>query len=209
MIEQKIIPEKVISEIIGKAIPKPEDNQNTDDMVYGGELNRVTFKGFGECLYANERKNNPTHPLNDSRYTGATILIGGDNYGCGSSREHAPQALLDFGFRALITAGYAGIFQGNCASIGLVAVTIPKSEIEKLAETVKKDPRTGFNLELEDKILSYSSREEGITRQIPFEIPENVRQSFLNGTWDALALLRSNPEQVKKTMEKIPYFNFK
>ena len=205
---EQIILEKVLREIIGRAIPKPEDNQNTDDMVYGGELNRITFKGYGKDLFANERKDSPAHPLNDSRYAGATILIGGENYGCGSSREHAPQAHLDFGLRALVTTGYAGIFQGNCASIGLVAVTVPKSDIVTLAEMVRKYPNTALTIDLEDTTLGYNSR-EGPTGIMPFEIPENVRQSFLNGTWDALALLRSNPEKVAETMRRVPYFEFR
>lgn len=205
---EHIILERVIREIIGRAVPKPEDNQNTDDMVYGGELNRISFKGYGKDLFANERKDNPAHPLNDPRYAGATILIGGENYGCGSSREHAPQAHLDFGLKALVTAGYAGIFQGNCASIGLVAVTVPKSDTEKLAEMTRKYPHTAFTINLEDKTLGYHSQ-EGPIGTMPFEIPENVRQSFLNGTWDALALLRSNPEKVAETMKRVPYFSFK
>jgi 3-isopropylmalate/(R)-2-methylmalate dehydratase small subunit len=204
----QIILEKVIKEIIGRGVPKPEDNQNTDDMVYGGELNRITFKGYGKDLFAVERKDNPHHPLNDLRYAGATILIGGENYGCGSSREHAPQAHLDFGLRALVTAGYAGIFQGNCASIGLVAVTVPKSDIVTLSEMVRKYPHTRLTIDLEDKNLGYHSQ-EGPTGIMPFEIPENVRQSFLNGTWDALALLRSNPEKVAETMKRVPYFEFR
>ncbi len=205
---EQIILEKVIREITGRAVPKPEDNQNTDDMVYGGELNRITFKGYGKDLFANERKGNPNHPLNDPRYAGAAILIGGENFGHGSSREHAPQAHLDYGFKALITAGYAGIFQSNCASIGLVAVTVPKPDIEKLAEMAKNYPQTEFTINLEDKILNYHSK-DGPTGIMPFEIPENVRQSFLNGTWDALALLRSNPEKVLETMKKVPYFGFR
>lgn len=204
----QIILEKVIKEIIGRGVPKPEDNQNTDDMVYGGELNRITFKGYGKDLFAVERKDNPAHPLNDPRYAGATILIGGENYGCGSSREHAPQAHLDFGLRTLVTAGYAGIFQGNCASIGLVAVTVSKEGISCLARTVEEFPKTEIRINLETKALGYGSQ-RGHLGEMPFEIPENVRQSFLNGTWDALALLRSNPEEVAETMKRVPYFEFK
>ncbi|MFT4302945.1 MAG: hypothetical protein ACMXYG_00105 [Candidatus Woesearchaeota archaeon] len=203
-----IILEKIIKTIVGTAIPKPEDNQNTDDMVYGGQLNRISFKGYGKDLFANERIANPNHPLNDDRYKGATILIGGDNYGCGSSREHAPQAHLDYGFKALITAGYAGIFQANCASIGLVAVTLPKADIITLADLVKENPSTSLTIDINDKTISYESFNKP-NAIFKFDIPENVRQSFLNGTWDALALLRSNPEQVAETMATIPYFSFK
>jgi len=205
----QIILEKVIKEIIGRGLPKSEDNQNTDDMVYGGELNRITFKGYGKDLFAVERKDNPTHPLNDPRYAGATILIGGENYGCGSSREHAPQAHLDFGLRALVTAGYAGIFQGNCASIGLVAVTTAKNNIEELAQRVRECPESELSIDLSSKRLKLVVPSGMHISDYPIDIPENVRQSFLNGTWDALALLRSNPEKVAETMRKVPYFEFR
>ncbi len=208
MAKKIIIHEKIIKIVSGTAVPKPEDDQNTDDMVYGGKLNLITFKGYGKELFANERKDNPNHPLNDPRYKGAKILIGGENYACGSSREHAPQAHLEYGFNALITAGYAGIFQANSASIGLVATIVPKSDIEKLTEITMKNPETVFEINLENKLISYDNQ-EGLIGKMPFEIPENIRQDFLDGTWDAITLLRNNPEQVKKTMEKIPYFGFK
>lgn len=211
MTNDVVIPEKIIRTVTGRAVPKPEDNQDTDRMVYGGALNEISFRGYGKQLFAKERFKDgilvPDHPLNDLRYAGANILIGGDNYGCGSSREHAPQAHLDAGFRGLITAGYAGIFQANCGSIGLVAVTVPKSDIKTLAEMVKKYPQTGFTIDLEDKNLGYNSR-EGPTGIMPFEIPENIREAFLKGAWDKIVLSRQNPDAVKAKMQEIPYFSF-
>lgn len=199
--------EKVISLIEGRAVPKPEDDQNTDDMVYGGKLNRVTFKGYGKELFANERKDNPEHPLNDPRFKGSNILIGGANHGCGSSREHAVQAYKDYGFEAVITAGYAGIFQGNCAAIGLVAVTLPKEEINTLAELVNEDPKTKLSLDLKSKELTYqSAKSNGI---LTFDIPEETRQKFITGTWDEIDILRANPEEVEAKMKEIPYFGYK
>jgi len=206
MTEKLIIPEKIIKCVRGRAIPKPENNQNTDDMVYGGQLNLISFKGYGKYLYAEERKNNPTHPLNDPKYSGAKILIGGENFGCGSSREHAPQAFLDYGIKALIAADYAGIFQSNCAATGLVAVTMEKGYVKDLANIVKENPSMEIEIDLEKKLISYKPHG---AYQIGLDIPDNVRESFLNGTWDALGILRSNPEDVKKAMDKIPYFKFK
>ena len=207
MTEKLIIPEKIIKKIEGRAIPKPGNNQNTDDMVYGGQLNLISFKGYGKYLYAEERKNNPTHPLNDSKYSGAKILIGGENFGCGSSREHAPQAFLDYGIKALIAADYAGIFQSNCAATGLVAVTVPKPDLNELIGLVKAYSGMEFNIDLESKLIT--GRYHDLTSETNFDIPDNVRESFLTGTWDALGILRSNPEDVKNTMDKIPYFKFK
>lgn len=198
---------KIIKVVRGRAVPKPEDNQDTDAMVYGGELNRITFKGYGKDLFANERQGNPSHPLNDPRYRGAVILLGGANYGCGSSREHAPQAHLDYGFKALVTAGYAGIFQPNCGAIGLVAVTVPKQDILELARLVKATPEMILDLNLENKILTCELGKQ-IIDEIGFEMPEASRQAFLDGTWDAFALLRSNPKEVEAAMKRIPYFWF-
>ncbi len=202
-----VIPEKVITKVVGTAVPKPEDSQNTDDMVYGGNLNVISFAGLGRELFREERQKDPNHPLNDSRFKDATILIGGDNYGCGSSREHAPQAHKYYGFKGLITAGYAGIFQGNCKSIGLVAVTVPKPKILELAEMVEEVPHTRLGIDLESKTIVYEFG--GDRHEVPFDMPENTRNAFLTGTWDAMAILRSNPEEVKAKMKEIPYFSFK
>lgn len=218
MADKLIILEKIINRIEGRAIPKPENNQNTDDMVYGGQLNLITFKGYGKFLYAEERKKNPNHPLDDIKYKGANILIGGENFGCGSSREHAPQAFLDYGIKALIAADYAGIFQSNCAATGLVAVTMEKDMLNSLVNYIKENPQTRLVIDINEKKVNYEAHikkgffiKDGYTNEghIDIDIPDNVRESFLNGTWDALGILRSNPEEVKKTMDKIPYFKFK
>jgi 3-isopropylmalate/(R)-2-methylmalate dehydratase small subunit len=205
-----IIPEKIISRVVGRAVPKPEDNQNTDAMVYGAALNEISFRGYGKKLFEKERFRNrvpvPDHPLNDSRFAGATILIGGENYACGSSREHAAQAHLDAGFKAIVAAGYAGIFRGNCNSIGVVAVTVERNCIKELAELVELTPSLELTINLEDMTLGY--RIEGAQYFKSVAMPENARQDFLRGTWDKFLLARQNQEAVKAKMTEIPYFSF-
>ena len=202
--EKLIIPEKAIKVVRGTAIPKPENDQNTDDIVPARFLKEITFGRMGEYVYADERARDGTaHPFNDLAYEGSNILIAGANYGCGSSREHAPQALQRFGIAGIVAESYAEIFAGNCASLGVVGVTIPAKEISLLAEYVQKNPLTEIKIDLEKKVITYN----GTT--LTFDILEGRRQAFLDGTWDALAVLYQNLEEVERISKKIPYINFK
>ena len=108
--------------ITGTAVPKPEDNQNTDAMVYGGKLNKLSFTEYGNEFFKAERDKDPNHPLDDPRFKGANILIGGDNYGSGSSREHAIWALRGSGVRAVIANSFARIFYRNAINNGFLAI---------------------------------------------------------------------------------------
>src|SRR3989344_8528507 len=123
------IQEKAIEKIVGKAIPKPSNDQNTDDIVPARYLKEITFAKMGNYAYFDERfkdgKEVKEHVFNQPAHKGAKVLIAGANYGCGSSREHAPQALKRFGIDAIIAESFAEIFAGNCASLGIVGVTVP------------------------------------------------------------------------------------
>jgi 3-isopropylmalate/(R)-2-methylmalate dehydratase small subunit len=198
------IEENIISQVKGKAIPKTTNDQNTDDIIPARFMKEITFSNMGEYAYYDERykdgKELPEHPLN--KYEGAIILLGGANYGCGSSREHAPQALYRFGIRVIIAESFAEIFAGNCASLGIVASTIPRSELDFLAEQVKQDPSKEIMINLEEKKVF------GFDKEIPLEIIEGRRQAFLNGTWDALTILQQNKDGIKKVEEKLDYLKF-
>lgn len=197
---------KIIKNITGRAVPKPENDQNTDDIVPARYLKEITFRNMGEYVYYDERfKNgNPIkeHPFNNEKYQGSAILIAGANYGCGSSREHAPQALYRYGIRAIIAESFAEIFAGNCASLGIVGITIPAKEIKKLADYVKKNPSVEFNIDLENKVINYNKR------TVEFDMPEGRRQSFLNGTWDAMAILQKNERDVEEIVKRLDYLKF-
>lgn len=203
-----IIPEKRIVNISGRAIPKPSNDQNTDDIMPARFLKEITFKNMGVYVYQDERfKDNETifdHPFNDSHYAGGNILLAGANYGCGSSREHAPQGLYRFGIRAIVAESFAEIFAGNCAMIGLVPITASRNNIETLVETVKKYPETNVTLFLESKGISYQSL-DGPVGNFPIDLPEGRRQAFLNGTWDSMAVLQANQEDIEKVRTRLPY----
>lgn len=198
-----IIPENQITEITGKAVPKPEDDQNTDDIVPARYLKEITFANMGEYVYFDQRfkDGNPVenHPFNDSKYQGATILIGGANYGCGSSREHAPQALCRYGIKIIIAPSFAEIFAGNCASLGIVGINVSRENIAELVGAVEQNPSTEFVINLNDKTIRYGDK------SITFDIPEGRRQAFLNGTWDAMTILEQSQAEVEKVVEGLEY----
>lgn len=197
----------VMKNIKARAIPKPANDQNTDDIIPARYLKEITFKNMGEYAYFDERyvdsKAVLDHPLNSEKYKSASILIGGANYGCGSSREHAPQALKRFGIDAIVAESFAEIFAGNCASLGLVGVTVSKDEIAKIVGFIEKNPGEEIEIDLEKKIIRYDELE------IECDIPEGRRQSFLNGTWDAMAVLLENQKGIQEIASKLPYLHFK
>ncbi|MDP1729023.1 MAG: 3-isopropylmalate dehydratase small subunit [archaeon] len=202
-----VIPEKRIAHIVGRAIPKPANDQNTDDIMPARYLKEITFKDMGKYVYADERFmagiTNPLHPFNESKYNGANILLAGANYGCGSSREHAPQGLLKYGIKAIVAESFAEIFAGNCAAIGIVPVTMDRSNIELLVSETEQNPKGEFVLDLVIKSLEFNRSAQGLG----FDIPEGRRRAFLNGTWDSMAVLQQNQEQVELVRKNISYLN--
>lgn len=198
--DKLLIPENQIIKIIGRGIPKPANDQNTDDIVPARYLKEITFANMGEYVYFDERvKEGESHPFNDSKYQGARILVGGANYGCGSSREHAPQALHRYGIKVIIAPSFAEIFAGNCASLGIVGIIVSQQDATELADFVKQNPSIEIIINLADKIISYGSK------SITFDMPEGRRQAFLNGTWDAMTILQQTETEVEKVIQRLNY----
>jgi 3-isopropylmalate/(R)-2-methylmalate dehydratase small subunit len=202
-----MIKENIIDKVVGRAIPKPANDQNTDDIIPARFMKEITFANMGKYVYFDERnkdgKEITTHPFNDPQYRTGNILVAGANYGCGSSREHAPQALYRYGIRAIIAESFAEIFAGNCASLGIVGVIVPKTEIVSLIEFVTNNPSAEVIVDLKEKKVKYESKE------VAFDILEGRRQAFLNGTWDALTILQQNKDGIKSVEQKLPYLHFK
>ena len=198
------IEENIIKSIVGKAIPKTTNDQNTDDIIPARFMKEITFVNLGKYAYNDERYKDgeeiPEHPLN--KYKGASILVGGANYGCGSSREHAPQALFRYGVKAIIAESFAEIFAGNCASLGVIGVIIAKDEISNLANAIKENSNLEITVDLENKLVKYADKE------IVLEILEGRRQAFLNGTWDALTILQQDKAGMKKIENELAYLKF-
>jgi 3-isopropylmalate/(R)-2-methylmalate dehydratase small subunit len=129
------------------------------------------------------------------------VLFVNKNFGCGSSREHAPQALYRFGIQVIVGESFAAIFAGNCTMMGVPTVTVSAKEMVQLMESVEENPRTEYTVDLESKTLSYDDQ------KIAVDLPETYRIALTTGSWDSTALLRANLEQVKKTAAKLPYIS--
>lgn len=192
-----------IIKVSGTAVPIRGNDIDTDRIIPARYLKEPTFSRMGDYPFFDERFDpsgrKKDHPFNDPEYKGASILFVNKNFGCGSSREHAPQALYRFGIKAVVGESFAAIFAGNCTMMGLPAVTVGAKEIEQLMKSVEDDPRTEYAVDLESKFISYGHR------KIAIELPETYRSALTRGFWDSTALLRANLEQVRATAAKLPY----
>lgn len=192
-----------IIKISGTAVPIRGNDIDTDRIIPARYLKEVTFARMGEYPFFDERFDasgrKKDHPFNDPEYSGASVLFVNKNFGCGSSREHAPQAIYRFGIKAIVGESFAAIFAGNCTMMGLPAVTAGASDIEQLMKSVEENPRTEYTVDLESKVLSYAGR------RITIDLPETYRTALIMGSWDSTALLRANLDQVRRTAAKLPY----
>jgi len=194
-----------IVKIEGSAVPMRGNDIDTDRIIPARYLKEVSFARMGEYPFYDERFDaagrKKDHPFNDPEYKGAAILFVNKNFGCGSSREHAPQALHRFGIKAIVGESFAAIFAGNCTMMGVPTVTVGASQIEQLMKSVEESPRTQYTVDLESKTISYGEK------KIAIDLPETYRTALTAGSWDSTALLRANLEQVRKTAAKLPYMS--
>lgn len=194
-----------IATVSGRAISLRGDEIDTDRIIPARFLRCVTFDGLGEQAFRDERFNadgaEKKHPMNESSRAGAGILAVNRNFGCGSSREHAPQALARWGIRAIIGESFADIFAGNCAAIGVPAVTAAASDVAALQSAIEADPKLEISVNLASMTVSYGSS------SFPVSMPPSHRSNFLSGSWDTLAELLSHRDEIGRTASRIPYLN--
>jgi 3-isopropylmalate/(R)-2-methylmalate dehydratase small subunit len=194
-----------ITKASGTAVPIRGNDIDTDRIIPARYLKEVTFARMGEYPFFDERFDasgrKKDHPFNDPEYKGASLLFVNKNFGCGSSREHAPQAIYRFGIKAIVGESFAAIFAGNCTMMGLPAVVVGAKEIDQLMKSVEENPRTEYSIDLETKTLSYGNV------KIAIDLPETYRTALTMGSWDSTVLLRANLEQVRKTAAKLPYMS--
>ena len=192
-----------ITSVTGRAVTVPGNDIDTDRIIPARFMKCVTFDGLGEFLFNDVRKQLDgtlkSHPLNEPRFNGATILLSGANFGCGSSREHAPQAIQKYGFRAVIAEGYAEIFFGNSITLGIPCVTATREDIAKIAAAVEADP----TLEVAIDATKQEVRFGGQT--VKGAIRESARDALVNGRWDAIGELIDGLPAAKTTAAKLPY----
>jgi 3-isopropylmalate/(R)-2-methylmalate dehydratase small subunit len=193
-----------ITSVSGRAVPVLGNDIDTDRIIPARFMKCVTFDGLGEFLFYDVRKDPATgattnHPLNQPQYQGATILLSGANFGCGSSREHAPQAIQKYGFKAVIAENFAEIFFGNSTTLGMPCVTAAREDIAKIAAAVEKNPQTEVVIDLEKLEVRFAGQSVKITQR------ESARDALINGRWDAIGELLDGVPAVKATAAKLPY----
>ncbi len=192
-----------ITAVTGRAVHVPGNDIDTDRIIPARFMKYVTFDGLGEFLFYDVRKNSDgedvPHPLNEDRFKGATILLSGANFGCGSSREHAPQAIQKYGFRGIVAENFAEIFFGNSTTLGMPCATASRADIAKIAAAVQVDPTIEVTIDVAAQVVRFG------TDSVPAEIRGSARDGLLNGRWDSIAELHEGVPQVKATAAKLPY----
>ncbi len=200
-----MINDSIIHTITGRGVPILGDDIDTDRIVPARFLKEITFANMGEYLFYDTRfeaTGTPkSHPLNDPKYLGARIMVVGRNFGCGSSREHAPQAIKRFGIQAVVGVSFGEIFAGNCKAIGLPVVSISLGAHGQLLDYLTHHPEDILTVNLDAKKLDYGAETCAI------ELPEARRQAFLSGTWESTALLKANMPAVIAKAKSLPYIN--
>ena len=180
----------------GPALPLNRADVDTDQIIPAKYLKRIERSGFGEFLFDDWRKD-PDFVLNDPAFAGAPVLLAGANFGCGSSREHAPWALEDHGFRALIAPSFADIFRNNCAKIGLLTVTLATADVEFLMARAEELPDAAIVVDLETRTVATA---DGAFRR-SFEIDPAVRRNLLEGL-DAIGLTLEHEDAIAAFEER-------
>jgi 3-isopropylmalate/(R)-2-methylmalate dehydratase small subunit len=209
-----------IIRISGRGLPLRGNDIDTDRIIPARFLRSVSFEGLETHLFEDDivqaRAQNVGHPLVDERFTGAEILIVNRNFGCGSSREHAPQAIRRKGFRAVVGESYSEIFFGNSVALGMPCVSGAPADIARLQDLVDQAPGMVVSIDLVTMQLqcgsspgsgpSSAASRDGDWR-MAITLPAAARESFVDGTWDATGLLLDQYEQVDETMKRLPYLN--
>jgi 3-isopropylmalate/(R)-2-methylmalate dehydratase small subunit len=195
---------KEIRKVTGQAVPVRGDDIDTDRIIPARFMKCLTFDGLGEYAFydvrfdvSGEKKD---HPLNEEVYRNSSILVSNRNFGCGSSREHAPWALYGIGIRAVVAESFAEIFAGNCNSLGMPAVILTHDECGELQDLLEKDPAAAVELDMEKSVLTAGNK------SYSFTMPETYRKALVSGQWDTTALLLDSLGAIGKKNEELPRF---
>jgi len=192
--------ERRIDRAAGRGCVLRGNDIDTDRVIPARYLMCVTFDGLGEFAFEDDRKEaKGNHALDDERFDGASILVVESNFGCGSSREHAPQALMRYGFNAFVGVSFGEIFSGNCTANGLICARLSAEDVSRLMESVELDPSQEIAIDVEAKTVTSKAG------MMQAEIPEGVRNQLLEGTWHATGVLLDAVDQIDATAGALPY----
>ena len=201
MKEEFQAPKGKIFKINGNCMSLEGDDIDTDRIIPARFLKCVDFESLGDAVFEDDRKDlKGKHPFDLKTNQSASILLVNSNFGCGSSREHAPQALMRWGIRAIIGESFAEIFYSNCLAIGIPCFTLPKKKIKSLQDRSKKEP-----LFFEIDIKNIIAFEKSIAHHL--ELKESSKNMFLSGEWDATSTLLNNIELIERKINELPYIN--
>lgn len=192
-----------ITSVTGRGVFVPGNDIDTDRIIPARFMKCVTFDGLGEFLFYDVRKNadgtDKPHPLNDPRFKGATVLLSGANFGCGSSREHAPQAIQKYGFKAVVAENFAEIFFGNCTTLGIPCFEASREDIAKIAAAIERDPKAEIVVDVAKQEIRFAGQ------VVKANVRAAARDALVNGRWDAIGELLDGAAAVKTTATKLPY----
>jgi 3-isopropylmalate/(R)-2-methylmalate dehydratase small subunit len=192
-----------IRRVTGTALPLRGDDIDTDRIIPARFLVSITFDGLGAHAFEDDRRSlkakGETHPFDDARFSGAGILLVNRNFGCGSSREHAPQALHRGGIKAVVGESFSEIFFGNSVAIGLPCVMLPREAVQELQGLVEAAPKSALSVDLDAKTLVAGEKTFAVS------IPENARGAFLSGHWDGTSMLLERWGDVEALSKRLPY----
>jgi 3-isopropylmalate/(R)-2-methylmalate dehydratase small subunit len=193
----------IINSLAGRAIPLRGNDIDTDRIIPARFLKCVTFDGLGANVFADDRKQltaaGKTHPFDDKRFVGAKILVAGGNFGCGSSREHAPQAIAKWGITAIVGVSYSEIFFGNCVAIGVPCLCVSSADAQAIQTAVEADPALIVTVDVKNLAVTYGAKKVAAT------MPSGAQQQFITGQWDSLGELVSGLPEVKKLSAALFY----
>ena len=190
-----------IEQVTGPGLPLLLDDIDTDRIIPARYLRCVTFDGIGEHAFEDDRQQDPNHPFNKAAYQNANVLVARRNFGCGSSREHAPQSLMRWGIKAVVAESFAEIFFGNCTSLGIPAVCAPADDLARLGSAIEADPTLEVTVDLEGLTVRFGED------SCPCTMPDSARNSLLSGQWDFLSQLLEDKDGIAATAAKLPYLS--
>ncbi|BCU76255.1 3-isopropylmalate dehydratase small subunit [Luteolibacter sp. LG18] len=194
-----------VTTVTGRAVFIPGADIDTDRIIPARFMKCVTFDGLGEFAFYDVRFDPNTgektdHPLNDERFRAATILLAGVNFGCGSSREHAPQSLSKYGFKAVIAESFAEIFFGNSTGLAMPCVVATAADIAALSAAVNADPAVQVTIDLENLRVRSSAGHD-----FPIVMPDSAREALVSGRWDPIQELLDNDTKIAAKAAELPY----
>jgi 3-isopropylmalate/(R)-2-methylmalate dehydratase small subunit len=195
------IPE--VDYVSGTGIPVRGNDIDTDQIIPARFMKVVTFDGLGQFAFFDQRFDDDDepkdHPMNEDRFKDSSVMVVNANFGCGSSREHAPQALMRWGIDAIVGESFAEIFAGNCLALGIPTVTADHETISELQSWVDENPDGDIEVDVAAETVTYGGETVDVT------VDDAQRKALVDGVWDTTALMKSNQQAVRDTVDSLPY----